>query len=150
MTIRSAIGYGIGDFYGGGQGVLVSTYLALFWTRFCGMSIGSAQSVLGISTIISAFAALFFGVLDDNLYRFRLARRFGRRHLLMLGIMLWIPGLPLPVYLLVYVLWVVLSQMFQTAYNPLPGEMAQDFGERTLLSTVRMFVSSASGTLASY
>lgn len=155
VTIRSAIGYGMGDFYGGGQGVLVSTYLALFWTRFCGMNIGLAQSILGISTIVSAFAALFFGVLDDNLYRFRLARRFGRRHLLMLmvpplllfGILLWIPSLPFVVYLVVYVLWVVLGQMFQTAYNPLPGEMARDFGERTLLSTVRMFVSSASGTL---
>lgn len=155
VTIRSAIGYGMGDFYGGGQGVLVSTYLALFWTRFCGINIGSAQSILGISTIVSAFAALFFGVLDDNLYRFRLARRLGRRHLLMLmvppllifGILLWIPGLPPATYLAVYVLWVVLGQMFQTAYNPLPGEMAQDFGERTLLSTVRMFVSSASGTL---
>jgi len=155
VTIRSAIGYGMGDFYGGGQGVLVSTYLALFWTRFCGMTIGSAQSVLGLSTIISAFAALFFGVLDDNLYRFRLAREVGRRHLLMLmipplllfGLLLWIPGLPFAVYLGVYVLWVVLVQMFQTSYNPLPGEMAQDFGERTLLSTVRMFISSASGTL---
>lgn len=155
VTIRSAIGYGMGDFYGGGQGVLVSTYLALFWTRFCGMNIGSAQSILGVSTIVSAFAALFFGVLDDNLYRFRLARRVGRRHLLMLmvfplllfGLLLWIPGLPFAVYLGVYVLWVVLGQMFQTAYNPLPGEMAQDFGNRTLLSTVRMFFSSASGVL---
>ena len=155
VTIRSAIGYGVGDFYGGGQGVLVSTYLALFWTRFCGMNIGSAQSILGISTIVSAFAALFFGVLDDNLYRFRLARCLGRRHLLLLmvppllmfGILLWLPGLPFAVYLAAYVLWVVVGQMFQTAYNSLPGEMARDFGERTLLSTVRMFISSASGTL---
>lgn len=69
------------------------------------------------------------GVFDDNLYWFRVGRRFGRRRLLLLvmsplilfGVFLWIPGLPLAVYAAVYVLWVVLAQVFATAYNPLPG-----------------------------
>jgi oligogalacturonide transporter len=155
VTFASAVGYGMADLYGGGQGALVATYLALFWNRFCGMDIGLTQSVIGMSAILSAFAALGFGVLCDNLYRFRAGRRFGRRRLVLavvaplvlVGLLLWIPGLPVPLYCLVYVMWVMLAQLFGTAYSTLPGEMTTDFSERTMLSTVRLFLSTASGTL---
>ncbi|WP_043165216.1 hypothetical protein, partial [Bifidobacterium callitrichos] len=43
ITMRQALGYGIGDFYGGGQLTLIATYLSLFWTRFCGMDIATSQ-----------------------------------------------------------------------------------------------------------
>lgn len=155
VTAISAIGYGMGDLYGGGQGALVATYLALFWNRFCGMDIGLTQSVIGMSAILSAFAALGFGVLCDNLYRFHIGRRFGRRRLVLafvapavlVGCLLWIPGLPTFLYCLVYVVWVMLAQLFGTSYSTLPGEMTADFSERTTLSTVRLFLSTASGTL---
>lgn len=151
----SAIGYGMGDLYGGGQGALVATYLALFWNRFCGMDIGLTQGVIGMSAILSAFVALGFGVLCDNLYRFRVGRRFGRRRLVLavvapavlVGFLLWIPGLPVALYCLVYVVWVMLAQLFGTSYSTLPGEMTTDFSERTTLSTVRLFLATASGTL---
>ena len=147
VTAISAIGYGMGDLYGGGQGALVATYLALFWNRFCGMDIGLTQSVIGMSAILSAFAALGFGVLCDNLYRFRIGRRFGRRRLVLafvapavlVGCLLWIPGLPTFLYCLVYVVWVMLAQLFGTSYSTLPGEMTADFSERTTLSTVLAF-----------
>ena len=154
ITMKQAIGFGVGDCYGGGQLTLIATYLSLFWTRFCGMSIGTAQTVIGLSALISAIAALVFGVLDDNLYRYDLGLRFGRRRfllmliapLILLGVFLWIPGLPLAVYAAVYVFWVVLTQAFQTAYNPLPGEMTPDFNSRAKLSTVRLFISTGMGT----
>ena len=155
ITLREAVGFGIGDFYGGGQLTIVATYLALFWTKFCGMSISTSQTVIGLSALISAVAALMFGVFDDNLYRYSLGRRFGRRRfllmiigpMLLVGIFLWIPGLPVIAYALVYVFWVVLAQLFQTAYNPLPGEMTPDFNSRTKLSTVRLFISTGAATL---
>lgn len=155
IGLREAVGFGIGDFYGGGQLTLAATYLSLFWTRFCGLGIGAAQTVIGMSAIISAVAALLFGVFDDNLYRFRVGRRFGRRRLLLLvtspllltGIFLWLPGMPLAVYFLAYTMWVVLVQLFATGYNPLPGEMTKDFNGRTMLSTVRLSISTAAGTL---
>ncbi|WEV75547.1 MFS transporter [Bifidobacterium sp. ESL0800] len=155
ITLGNAIGYGIGDIFGGGQLTLIGTYLVLFWTRFCGMSISLAQSVVGLSAIISGVAALSFGILGDNLYRFPIGRHFGRRHfflmlvppLILVGILLWIPGLPFVVYFLVYVLWVTVAQLFASAYNTLPGEMAYGFDDRTKLSTVRLLISGASGTL---
>ena len=152
--MKSALGFGAGDFFGGGQLALVTTYLALFWTRFCGMNISIAQGIIGTSAIISAISALMIGVLDDNLYRYRIGRRFGRRHLmlmliapsLLIGVLLWIPGSPVPLYACVYVLWVVLAQAFQACYNPLPGEMTKDFSQRTKLSTTRMFISASAAT----
>ena len=154
ISLPQALGYGVGDFYGGGQMTIVATYLALFWTRFCGMDIATSQSVIGLSALVSAIGALLFGVLDDNLYRYNLGRCHGRRRLLLLvvapllltGVFLWIPGLPLAVYALAYVTWVVLAQAFATAYSPLPGEMTPDFTSRTLLSTVRLFISTSAGT----
>ncbi|NEG88780.1 MFS transporter [Bifidobacterium aerophilum] len=155
ITLRDAVGFGIGDFYGGGQLVIIATYLSLFWTRFCGMTIAQSQTIIGLSAFVSALAALCFGVADDNLYRYPIGRRFGRRRLLLLvtaplllfGVFLWIPGQPIAVYVAVYVLWVVLAQLFQTAYNPLPGEMTPDFNGRTTLSTVRLFISTGSATV---
>lgn len=155
ISMRQAIGFGVGDFFGGGQLTLIATYLALFWTRFGGMSITTAQSIIGVSALVSAIGALVFGVLDDNLYRYPLGRRFGRRHLMLLmicpallvGVFLWIPGLPVWVYAAVYVFWVIVAQAFQACYNPLPGEMTQDFGQRTKLSTTRLCISTAAGTL---
>ncbi|MBT1164850.1 MFS transporter [Bifidobacterium felsineum] len=155
ITLRNAIGFGVGDFYGGGQLTIIAAYLSLFWTTFCGMSIATAQSVMGLSALISAVAALLFGVFDDNLYRYNIGLRFGRRRfllmiigpLLLFGIFLWIPGLPLAAYATAYVFWVVLAQLFQTAYNPLPGEMTPDFNSRAKLSTVRMFISTSAATV---
>ncbi|MBT1172768.1 MFS transporter [Bifidobacterium sp. MA2] len=154
ITFRQALGYGVGDFYGGGQLTLIATYLSLFWTRFCGMDIATSQSVIGLSALISAVAALLFGVLDDNLYRYDVGRRFGRRRLLLMlaspllltGVFLWIPGLPIAVYFAAYALWVVLAQMFATSYSALPGEMTADFAGRTKLSTVRLFISTGAAT----
>lgn len=154
ISIWSALGFGAGDFFGGGQLALVTTYLALFWTRFCGMNISVAQGIIGTSAIISAVSALLFGVLGDNLYRYRIGRRFGRRHFMLMiiapslfiGILLWIPGSSVWLYACVYVLWVMLAQAFQACYNPLAGEMTKDFSQRTKLSTTRMFISTAAAT----
>lgn len=154
ISLKDAIGYGIGDFYGGGQGALTVSYLALFWTRYSGLSIATAQAILGMSAMISALAALVFGILDDNLYRFRIGRKFGRRRIILLvtspliltGIVMWIPDLPVWMYALAYMLWVVLAQLFGTAYSALPGEMSGDFADRTKLSTVRLCISTAAGT----
>lgn len=118
------------------------------------MNISIAQGIIGTSAIISAISALMFGVFDDNLYRYRIGRRFGRCHLmlmliapsLLIGVLLWIPGSPVPLYACVYVLWVVLAQAFQAYYNPLPGEMTKDFSQRTKLSTTRMFISTSAAT----
>ena len=154
ITLREGLGFGIGDFYGGGTLTLIPTYLGLFWTKFCGLDIQSAQGIIGSATFVSAIAALFFGALCDNLYRFPIGRRFGRRRLPLLvtstllpvGVLLWIPGQPSWAYFLVFLIWMAISQLFQTAYNSLPSEMTTDYDGRNTLSTCRIFISTAAGT----
>ncbi|MEE8738235.1 MAG: MFS transporter [Bifidobacterium sp.] len=155
IGLKEAVGFGVGDFYGGGQLVMVATYMSLFWTRFGGMGISAAQGLIGVGTILSAFAALVFGILSDNLYRCRFGRRFGRRRpmllilspLILTGVVLWLPHRPFALYGAAFIVWVTLAQLFQTSYNPLPGEMTQDFNGRTRLSTTRLFISTASSTV---
>ena len=155
VSVRQALGFALGDFYGGGQLTLIPTYLAVFWTRFCHMDIATAQGIIGMSAVLSSVGALVFGVFDDNLYRFKVGRRFGRRRfmlmiiapLILLGTLMWIPGQPVAAYAASYIVWVLLAQLFQASYNPLPGEMTQDYTGRTLLSTLRMMVSTSAATI---
>ncbi|OXM99854.1 MFS transporter [Bifidobacterium vansinderenii] len=155
ITFGDALGFAIGDMFGGGSGILTGTYLSVFWTRFCGFDIGTAQSMIGAAAMLSACSAIIFGVLSERFYLFRLGRRFGRRRffvmilspLVLVTLLMWIPGMPKALYFLVYVLYVTLQQMFGVCYSSLPGEMTRDFAGRSLLSTVRMFVSGMSGVL---
>lgn len=152
VTIGSALGYAIGDFYGGGSTTLTGTYLALFWTLFAGLNIAQAQSIIGVATIVSSVASIVFGALSDNLYNYKIGRKFGRRRLLILAaspcvlltVFMWIPGLPFWLYFALYTLFIMTLQMFLTAYSSLPTEMTDDYNGRTLLSTVRMIVSGVS------
>lgn len=155
IRFRDAVGFGAGDFYGGGNQVINASYVALFWTRFCGLNIQTAQGILGSAAFVSALAALCFGAFGDGLFRHRLGRRFGRRHLILavscplilFGILLWVPGLPAWAYLAVFMIWIVTTQLFQTAYGALPNEMTEDYQDRTLLTTTRLFISTLSCTL---
>ncbi|PLS27135.1 MFS transporter [Bifidobacterium parmae] len=148
ITMKNAFGFGLGDFYGGGFGQ-TATYLPVFWVTFAGLAVDQATSIMGIATILSAFAALVVGTLSDNFYRYRIGRRFGRRRfflmagipLLLVTAIVWIPGLPVWLYFIGYALWIIANQLIMTPYSALPTEMTTDFDGRTKLSTVRMFVS---------
>lgn len=152
ITLRNALGYALGDAYGGGAPQLSGMYLAVFWTHFCGFSIAAAQGFIGAAAIISSISAIVFGTLSERFYRCRIGRRFGRRRffilltspLVLVTLLMWVPGLPKPVYFLVYVLYVMLMQMFGVCYAALPTEMTDDFSGRSLLSTVRLLISGLS------
>ena len=148
IKLINAIGYAFGDFYGGGFGQ-IATYLTLFWTTFAGLKVAQAGSIVGIATMLAAFSALVFGTLSDNLYKWKIGRKFGRRRfLILLGvptllvtILMFVPGLPVWAYFVVYALWIVANQLIMTPYSVLPNEMTTDFNGRTMLSTTRMLFS---------
>ena len=148
ITMANAFGFGIGDFYGGGFGQ-IATYLPVFWVTFAGLAVDQATSIMGIATIVSAFAALIVGSLSDNFYKYRIGRKFGRRRffliagipVLLVTVIVWVPGLPVWLYFIGYALWIIANQLIMTPYSTLPTEMTTDFNGRTKLSTVRMFIS---------
>ena len=114
IKLINAVGYAFGDFYGGGFGQ-IATYLTLFWTTFAGLKVAQAGSIVGIATMLAAFSALVFGTLSDNLYKYRIGRKFGRRRflillgvpLLLVTILMFVPGMPFWAYFVVYALWIL-------------------------------------------
>ncbi|WP_165777326.1 MFS transporter [Bifidobacterium primatium] len=152
ITIGNALSYAMGDVYGGGGPTLAGTYLAVFWTHFCGFDISTAQGIIGGAAVVSAVCAILFGLLSERFYLYRLGRRFGRRRffimlcspLVLVTLLMWVPGLPQPLYFALYVLYIVLLQMFGVCYAALPGEMTTDFAGRSMLSTVRLLLSGIS------
>ena len=152
ITLGNALGYAMGDIYGGGGPTLAGTYLAVFWTHFCGFDISTAQGIIGGAAVVSAVCAILFGLLSERFYLYRLGRRFGRRRffimlcspLVLVTLLMWVPGLPRPLYFALYVLYIVLLQMFGVCYAALPGEMTTDFAGRSMLSTVRLLLSGLS------
>lgn len=74
-----------------------------------------------------------------------------RRFLILLGvptllvtILMFVPGMPVWAYFLVYALWIIANQLIMTPYSVLPNEMTTDFNGRTMLSTTRMLFSGIS------
>ena len=155
ITLANGIGFGIGDFFGGGSGALTGTYLSLFLTTYAGLSIAQAQSIQGVATILSAVTAIIIGGLSDSMYRFSIGRKLGRRRfflllgapLLLLGCGMWIPGLGYWFYFASFFIWIVTMQIIMIPYATLPSEMTTDFNGRTILSTTRMFISGLAGSV---
>ena len=155
IGLLRGVGYGIGDFYGGGSGALTGAYLTLFWTTFAGISIAQAGTIQGITLIVSAITAMIMGAVSDNFYKTKLGRRFGRRRfflllgapLLLIAIGMWVPGLSYSTYLIIFFIWSVLNQVIMIPFSTLPSEMTTDFNKRTILSTTRMFMSGLAGSV---
>jgi oligogalacturonide transporter len=149
ITLWNGLGFGVGDIYGGGSGGLTGTYLTLFWTMFAGLTIDQSMTIQGTALIVSSFTAFVVGSLSDNLYKFKIGRRLGRRRfflltgspIILLTIGMWFPGLSFVWYALSFLLWTILIQYIMIPYATLPSEMTKNFDGRTVLSTTRMFLS---------
>lgn len=149
------IGFGIGDIYGGGSGVVISFYYLIFLTDVVRISPALAGTVILISKIYDSITDPFEGLLADRT-RTRLGRR---RPYLLIGI----PLIFLSFFALFYpyndpsettrFLSVVVSYLFFSTvvsivmlnYNALHAEITLDYHERSSLSSIRIFFS----TLAS-
>jgi oligogalacturonide transporter len=152
------IGYGLGDVYGGGSGVVISFYYLIFLTDVVRISPGLAGTVILISKLYDAVTDPFEGLISDRT-RTRLGRR---RPYLLIGI----PLVFLSFFALFYPInfeaessrfvFVVVTYLFFSTvvsivmlnYNALQSELTLDYDERTALSSIRIFFSTVSSILA--
>jgi oligogalacturonide transporter len=152
------IGYGLGDIYGGGSGVVISFYYLIFLTDVVRISPVLAGTVILVSKIYDSITDPFEGILADRT-RTRLGRR--RPYLLV--------GIPL-VFLSFFALFypfnstsettrfiaVMASYLFFSTvvsivmlnYNALHAEITLDYHERSSLSSIRIFFSTLSSIVA--
>ncbi|MCS7010285.1 MAG: MFS transporter [Anaerolineales bacterium] len=148
------IGYGLGDIYGGGSGVVVSFYYLIFLTDIVRLPPALAGTVILISKIYDSITDPFEGLIAD-----RTRTSLGRRRPYLLA------GIPL-IFLSFFALFypyasasvtvrfaaVLLSYLFFSTvlsivmlnYNALHAEITLDYNERAALSSVRIFFSTLS------
>jgi oligogalacturonide transporter len=158
LTLWQKIGFGVGDIYGGGSGVIISFYYLYFLTDVIRINPALAGTVILISKIYDAITDPFEGVLTD-----RTRTRFGRRRpYLLAGVLfvflsfflLWYPvnfALEWQRFVFVigaYLFFSTVVSIVMTAYNALASELTLDYHERTSISSVRIFFSSAASILA--
>jgi oligogalacturonide transporter len=157
LTFWQKLGYGMGDFYGGGSGTLIAFFYLVFLTDVVRISPGLAGTVVLISKIYDSITDPFEGVLSD-----RTRTKLGRRRPYLLA------GIPL-VFLSFFALfypvafdgemarfaYVLASYLFYSTiisivllnYSALQAELTLDYNERTSLATFRIFFSTVSSIL---
>jgi oligogalacturonide transporter len=158
LSWRTRIGYGVGDVYGGGSVVVISFYYLIFLTDVVRITPALAGTVILISKIYDSITDPFEGLIAD-----RTRTRLGRRRPYLLA---GIPLIFLSFFALFYpynmeaeitrFFFVVLSYLFFSTvvslvmlnYNALQSEITLDYNERSVLSSARIFFSTAASIVA--
>jgi oligogalacturonide transporter len=157
LTFWQKLGYGVGDFYGGGAGTLISFFYLVFLTDVVRISPGLAGTVVLISKIYDAITDPFEGVISDRT-RTKLGRR---RPYLLAGIPLvflsffamFYPvnfeseGARFAFVIATYLFFSTVVSIVMLNYSALQAELTLDYNERTSLATFRIFFSTFSSIL---
>jgi oligogalacturonide transporter len=157
LTFWQKLGYGVGDFYGGGAGTLISFFYLVFLTDVIRISPGLAGTVILISKIYDSITDPFEGVISDRT-RTKLGRR---RPYLLAGILLvflsffamFYPvtyeseGARFAFVIATYLFFSTVVSIVTLNYSALQAELTLDYNERTSLATFRIFFSTVSSIL---
>jgi oligogalacturonide transporter len=154
ITIFRSLGYAMSDSLGGATGTLTGTYLMFFLTTFGGLTPAEVAIIFAFAKFADMAMVLLVGGISDNLFKTKIGRKFGRRHLPMLlaatMILVFFPALFFVVpgnffyYLLAYFLVDLASTIQGIAYETLATEMTRDYTSRVKLTSTRMFISAFS------
>ena len=158
IGVLRSIGFGSFSFFGTAMQGLVGAWLMFFYTTFCGLTAGQGATIFLIGRVADAVASLVMGNISDNIYKYKLGRKFGRRHIFVLiaapsvliAITMWVAGMNFWYYLITYLIVTVLMSTLQIPWETLPNEMTKNFNERTLMSTSRMVIAGIGNMLTQF
>lgn len=158
VKTRNIIAYGVGDFFGGGSFLIISTLFMMFLTNVAKIPPQYAAIVVLVGKGWDAISDPLFGILSD-----KTKSRFGRRRIyFLLGIipiiisysLLWnsfkFDSLVLKVlyYTFTYTLFSTVFTMVMVPYNALVSEMSVEYKTRARLSGSKMAFSQFSALIA--
>jgi oligogalacturonide transporter len=158
LSVWRKLGYGLGDIYGGGSGILISFYYLYFLTDVIRINPALAGTVILISKFYDAITDPFEGILSD-----RTRTRLGRRRPFLLAgtflVFLSFFALFYPISLeseigrfafvtFTYLFFSTVVSIVMLNYNALQAELTLDYNERTSLSTYRIFFSTISSIIS--
>ncbi|WP_342357958.1 MFS transporter [Lentilactobacillus diolivorans] len=158
IGIFRSIGFGVFSFFSISMQGLVGAWLLFFYTTFAGLSAGQGASIFLIGRVADAIASLVMGNISDNVYKYKIGRIFGRRHLFILiaapgvlvPVLMWVVGMGYIYYLVTYLFTTVLMSVLQIPWETLPNEMTKNFNERTKMSTTRMVIAGLGNMLVQF
>jgi oligogalacturonide transporter len=150
--------YGSNDVLGAGSMAVVSTWILIFYTTFCGLSAAQATLIFGIARVLDAIASPLIGHFSDHLGATRLGKRFGRRRPLILAAipllpafaLMWVPGQGFLYYLITYVMFELVYALIIIPYETLAAEMASDYATKAKFAGARILCGQLSAVAAAF
>lgn len=158
VRLHNYIAYGSNDVLGAGSMAVISTWILIFYTSFCGLSAAQATIIFGVARVLDAFTSPTIGYLSDNFGRSWLGRRFGRRRFFILAAIpllpsfaiMWVAGQGFWYYLVTYVLFEMVYAMEIIPYETLASEMATDYRTKAKFAGARILLGQFSAIGAAF
>ncbi|MFD1124184.1 MFS transporter [Lentilactobacillus raoultii] len=128
VGIWRSLGFGVFSFFSISMQGLVGAWLMFFYTTFAGLSAGQGATISLIGRVADAIVSLIMGNISDNVYKYKIGRKYGRRHLFILvaalsvlvAITMWVAGMNFWYYLITYLIVTILMSTLQIPWETLP------------------------------
>lgn len=158
VRLVNYLAYGANDVLGAGSMAVISAWVLVFYTQFCGLTAGQAALIFATARILDAFASPMIGHISDRFGATRLGKRFGRRRFFILAAipllpsfaLMWLPGMNFWYYLVSYVLFELVYAMEIIPYETLAAEMSKDYSAKAKFAGFRILFGQMSAILAGF
>jgi oligogalacturonide transporter len=158
VRLQNYLAYGSNDVLGAGSMAVISGWVLIFYTQFCGLTAGQAATIFAVARILDAFASPMIGYISDHFGGTWLGRKFGRRRFFILAAipllpsfaLMWLPGQGFWYYLVSYVLFELVYAMEIIPFETLAAEMSTDYRTKAKFAGSRILFGQASAILAGF
>lgn len=158
VRLVNYLAYGSNDVLGAGSMAVISSWVLIFYTQFCGLTAAQAATIFAVARILDAVASPVIGYISDNFGSTWLGRRFGRRRFFILAAipllpsfaLMWLPGQTFWYYLVSYVLFELVYAMEIIPYETLAAEMSKDYKTKAKFAGARILFGQTSAILAGF
>lgn len=158
VRLINYLAYGSNDVLGAGSMAVISGWVLIFYTQFCGLSAGQAALIFAVARILDAIASPVIGYLSDHFGTTALGSRFGRRRFFILAAipllpsfaLMWLPGMTFWYYLVSYVGFELVYAMVIIPYETLAAEMSTDYKTKAKFAGFRILFGQTAAILAGF
>lgn len=158
VKLVNYLAYGGNDVIGAGSMAVISAWVLIFYTQFCGLSVSEAGLIFAAARILDAIASPLIGHISDHFGSTSLGRRFGRRRFFVMAAipllpsfaLMWLPGQTFWYYLVSYVMFELVYAMIIIPYETLAAEMSSDYKTKAKFAGYRILFGQASAILAGF